>query len=301
MLYFKLEFRPLERYQFRELMTELKQHLYNQPRWFWTISGFFIIALIGIIDHLTSPELFLSIFYFIPIFLVTWFTARWIGVLTSIASSIAWLLADFTSGHAYSYPAVPYWNAGVGLGIFLILTFLLSALKNTLEHEKELARTDALTGASNRRHFIELATMEINRARRYKHPFTLVHIDLDNFKLINDRLGYMAGDALLVLVAKTIESNIRATDILARLGGDEFVILLPETGPEPAHVITNKVQKFNQDVMQKNNWPVTLSIGVVSFIHPPSTVDEMLKKSDDLMYAAKNSGKNTIKFEVFGT
>jgi diguanylate cyclase (GGDEF)-like protein len=188
----------------------------------------------------------------------------------------------------------------VRLGTFLVITFLLSTLKHTLEHEKELARTDSLTGIANRRYLIELASAEINRAGRYKHPFTVVHIDLDNFKAVNDRFGHSAGDALLRLVGSTIRNNIRATDIVARFGGDEFVILLPETGPEPARVITDKIQKISLDLMQKNQWPVTLSLGVVTFIQPPSTVDEMLKISDGLMYAAKNNGKNAIRYELFG-
>jgi diguanylate cyclase (GGDEF)-like protein len=188
----------------------------------------------------------------------------------------------------------------VRLGTFLIMTLILSALKKALEHEKELARTDPLTGVANGRYFITLADMEINRARRYKHSFTVVYIDLDNFKTVNDHFGHSTGDALLRSVAHTIRNNIRATDIVGRLGGDEFAILLPETGPEPAEVITHKVQKVNLDVMQKNEWPVTFSIGVVTFLGPPSTVDEMLKISDVVMYAAKKNGKNAIKYEIFG-
>jgi diguanylate cyclase (GGDEF)-like protein len=104
---------------------------------------------------------------------------------------------------------------------------------------------------------------------------------------------------MLRLVAKTIQGNIRATDTIARLGGDEFAILLPETGPESAEVIIQKVQKLNLDVL-KNGWPMTLSMGVASFVRPPTTVDEILKLSDVLMYEAKNGGKNTIKYRVYG-
>jgi diguanylate cyclase (GGDEF)-like protein len=142
--------------------------------------------------------------------------------------------------------------------------------------------------------------MEINRARRYEHPLTVAYIDLDNFKTINDRFGHSMGDNLLRLVADTIKNNIRLIDTVVRMGGDEFAILLPETGPEAAKAITRKIQKINLELMQKNGWPVTFSIGVVTFISPPSTVDEILKRSDNLMYSAKNNGKNTIKYEVSG-
>jgi len=278
----------------------VKEYLDKQSKWHWITLGFAIVVFVGVIDHLTGPELFVSIFYLLPIFLVTWFTERWMGITISIVSAITWLITDFTAGHAYSYPAIPYWNMIVRLGTFLIMTLILSALKKALEHEKELARTDPLTGVANGRYFITLADMEINRARRYKHSFTVVYIDLDNFKTVNDHFGHSTGDALLRSVAHTIRNNIRATDIVGRLGGDEFAILLPETGPEPAEVITRKVQKVNLDVMQKNEWPVTFSIGVVTFVSPPSTVDEMLKISDGVMYAAKKTNKNAIKYEIFG-
>jgi len=278
----------------------VKEYLDKQSKWHLITLGFAIVVLVGVIDHITGPELFVSIFYLLPIFLVTWFTERWMGVTISIVSAITWLITDFTAGHAYSYPAIPYWNMIVRLGTFLIMTLILSALKKALEHEKELARTDPLTGVANGRYFITLADMEINRARRYKHSFTVVYIDLDNFKTVNDHFGHSTGDALLRSVAHTIRNNIRATDIVGRLGGDEFAILLPETGPEPAEVITCKVQKVNLDVMHKNEWPVTFSIGVVTFLGPPSTVDEMLKISDGVMYAAKKNGKNAIKYEIFG-
>lgn len=281
-------------------MTKIISYLYKQPESHLITLGFVIVALVGVLEHLAGIELFFPIFYLIPIFLVTWFTARWIGIMISIVSAMVWLLADFSSGHTYSHPAIPYWNMSVRLGTFLVITFILSALKSALEEEKELARTDPLTGIANRRYFIELANAEINRACRYKHSFTIVHIDLDNFKTINDCFGHSTGDTLLRLVANTIRNNIRATDIVGRLGGDEFAILLPETGPEPAEVITHKVQKVNLDVMQKNEWPVTFSIGVVTFVSPPSTVDEMLKISDGVMYAAKKTNKNAINYKIFG-
>jgi len=167
--------------------------------------------------------------------------------------------------------------------------------------EKQLSRIDFLTGIKNRRYFIELANMEINRTRRYEHPFTMLCIDLDNFKVVNDSFGHSTGDILLRLVARTIWENIRVTDTVARLGGDEFAILMPETGRDVAEVIIQRVQKINLDYMRKHGWPVTLSIGVVTFTNPPSTVDEVLRISDRLMYTAKKNGKNRIEYEVFGT
>lgn len=263
--------------------------------------GFVIVLLVWILTHLAGPELSSAVFYSIPIVLVTWFTRRSIGLIFSTLSALAWLIVDLTSGATYSYSAIAYWNGVSRLSSFFILTIVLSSLKSTLKQEKELSRIDFLTGIRNRRYFIELANMEINRARRYEHPFTMVCLDLDNFKAVNDSFGHTTGDILLRLVARTIRENIRVTDTVARLGGDEFGILMPETGRNVAEVIIQRVQKINLDYMRKHGWPVTLSIGVVTLTSPPSTVDEVLRISDRLMYTAKNNGKNSIEYEVIGT
>jgi diguanylate cyclase (GGDEF)-like protein len=278
----------------------ITEYLYKLPRGVLVTIAFVILISVGILNHLAGPDLSIWILYLIPIFLVTWFTERWIGILISIASASTWWIADYTSGAPYLDHVIPYWNYTARLCSFIILTSILSALKHTMEKEKELSRIDFLTRVGNSRYFIELTNMEIDRARRYGHPLTVVYIDLDNFKTINDRFGHSTGDNLLRLVANTIKNNIRLSDTVARLGGDEFAILLPETGPELAEAITRKVQKINLEIMQKNGWPVTFSIGVATFISPPSTVDEILKISDNLMYAAKNNGKNMIKYEVSG-
>ena len=260
-----------------------------------------MVLLVGILNHMAGPEISSTIFYLIPIVLVTWFTRRSIGFIFSILSALTWLIADLSSGTTHLNSDIPYWNGVARLSSFFILTFILSTLKNTLRQEKEYSRIDFLTGIRNRRYFIELVNMEINRTRRYERAFTVVCIDLDNFKTVNDCFGHSTGDILLRLVARTLQQNIRVTDTVARLGGDEFAILLPETGQDVAEVILQKVQNINLEIMRRHGWPVTLSIGVVTFTSPPSTVDETLRISDQLMYSAKNNGKNSIQYEVFGT
>jgi len=262
--------------------------------------GTAMVLLVGILNQMAGPEISSTIFYLVPIVLVTWFTKRSIGFVFSILSALTWLIADLASGTTHLNSDIPYWNGVARLGSFFILTFVLSTLKNTLRQEKEYSRTDFLTGTRNRRYFIELLNMEINRARRYDRPFTVVCIDLDNFKTVNDCFGHSTGDILLRLIARTLQENIRATDTVARLGGDEFAILLPETGRNMAEVILQKIQKINLEIMRRHGWPVTFSIGVATFTSPPSTVDETLRISDQLMYAAKNNGKDGIQYEVFG-
>ncbi len=202
------------------------------------------------------------------------------------------------TGHVYSHFIIPYWNAFVRLCFFLTVSYLLSRLKNSHMEAKLLARTDSLTGLLNPRAFNDSVQKEIDKARRFKRPFTVAYMDLDNFKMVNDQLGHSVGDALLQLVAETIKKNTRVVDIVARLGGDEFIILLPETGIESAQLVFRKLQERIMEAMQKKRWPITLSIGAVTYINPPDTVDNMIKKVDNLMYSAKNSGKSKIILEL---
>jgi diguanylate cyclase (GGDEF)-like protein len=277
---------------------KLTQYLNRQSKPFCVLSCLALLFLIGIVDYLTGEEISFSVFYLVPVSLVSWRVSGWAGVLFCFLSAIVWFFADIVTGQKYSYFLIPYWNAFVRLCFFLIVSYLLSMLKNSLMREKLLSRTDSLTGLLNPRAFNESAQSEIDRSRRFKHPFTVAYMDLDNFKMVNDQLGHSVGDALLQSIAETIKKNIRVVDIIARLGGDEFIILLPETGNESSQVVFRKLQEKIMEVIQKNRWPITLSIGAITYINPLDTVDNMIKKADALMYSAKNSGKDKIIHEV---
>lgn len=203
-------------------------------------------------------------------------------------------------GHLFSHPSVPYWNATVQLVFLIIVTYVLVELRDVLNKEKELARHDSLTGAANARHFAELAETEMGRMRRYGRPFTLGYMDLDNFKAANDSFGHSVGDKLLCATVETISKEIRATDTVARLGGDEFALLLPETGVDAAEATMSKVRGALLETMRANSWPVTFSIGVVTFLEPPQSVDAMLHVCDSEMYAVKRGDKNGIRHIIVG-
>jgi diguanylate cyclase (GGDEF)-like protein len=181
-----------------------------------------------------------------------------------------------------------------GCCLYRLLLFKLHAL---LEHERALSRTDYLTGTANVRAFYEVAQQEIERARRYHHPFTVAYLDVDNFKSVNDQFGHRTGDRLLRVVAQAIQNDLRPTDTMARLGGDEFALLLPEANCEAAAVVLRRVQERVLREMQKHRWPVTLSVGALTCLNPPRRVDELIGLTDDLMYQVKDNGKNDIRHE----
>jgi len=261
--------------------------------------GFALIGAIGILDFLTGYELAFSLFYVIPIFLATWLIGRRHGIMASLGSAFVWLGADVASGHFYSHPLIPIWNTLIRLSFFVIIALLLSTSKSAMEREKEFARTDYLTGAVNGRLFFELVQMEIDRLQRYEHPFTLVYVDLDNFKTVNDQFGHLTGDQVLRTVVNYAKKHLRKIDVIARLGGDEFALLLPETSQESARVALAKLQGGLLEEMQQNNWSITFSVGVLTCNAAPPKTDELVKMADELMYSVKRGNKNSIKYSTY--
>ncbi|MBI4460483.1 MAG: GGDEF domain-containing protein [Acidobacteria bacterium] len=253
--------------------------------------------LIGALDLLTGYEISFGVFYLAPIFLVSWGVGRKAALPLSVFSAILWLVADIGSGHAYSNPAFPYWNAAVRLGFFAVVADLAGRLKETHQKESLLARLDFLTGLPNRRAFLEIAERESRRTRRHRYSVTVAYLDLDNFKFVNDRFGHNVGDQLLQVVARTIREHMRETDVAARLGGDEFAVLLPETNLDGAKKYLEKLRSCLLQSMQERAWPVTFSIGSITFSRFVS-VDEMIKRADSLMYAVKHNSKDAINYEL---
>lgn len=165
---------------------------------------------------------------------------------------------------------------------------------------EQLARTDALTGAANRRDFMERLGTEILRSQRSGAPLTVLAIDLDHFKQVNDRWGHAAGDDALVNFVRTADSQLRGTDVLARLGGEEFVILLPETSvPEAAEVAARILTSVRSQVIvtAEGEFGYTVSIGVAGLMHDRDDGDALLSRADLSMYRAKQLGRNRVEMD----
>ena len=264
------------------------------------ITGFLLIVVIGLLDFMTGYEYAFSVFYVLPISLVTWYSTRNLGFVSCFASAIVWFLADISAGHTYSLGFIPYWNTLIRLSFFIIITYLLIALKGALQREKDLSFTDHLTNAANSRKFYEIVRTEINRLERSQRPFTVAYLDVDNFKTINDTFGHPEGDSVLRVIVSSLKSKIRNTDLVARLGGDEFALFFPDTDKDAANAIFPKIHDALADEMARNNWMITFSIGVVTCNTSPRTVDELIKTADELMYSVKYDGKNMVRYSVYG-
>lgn len=180
----------------------------------------------------------------------------------------------------------------------LVLAQQFSQLRMQFEHARAHATQDALTGLQNRRGFFEAGIAELERSKRYGHSLSIIFLDLDNFKQLNDARGHDIGDGALRATAKKLRSVLRSNDLLARLGGDEFAILLPEIGCEAAAETGRKIFVAANSALQDYP-PVTVSIGAIHFARVTKTFSAIMKMADELMYDVKKSGKNNVNVRYF--
>jgi diguanylate cyclase (GGDEF)-like protein len=172
----------------------------------------------------------------------------------------------------------------------------ISELREANEQLAILATQDALTGILNRRCFLEKAEEEIARIRRFPSRFTLLLIDVDRFKNVNDTHGHATGDAVLVAVARLLSENSRATDLVARYGGEEFVVLLVETSLEDGLIFAERLCKTaerNRVTVGGNSIRVTISLGVAE-TNGGEEIDQVLQRADEALYRAKSEGRNRV-------
>jgi diguanylate cyclase (GGDEF)-like protein len=274
---------------------KLTNRIFKMSKLLLVIMGIIFILIIYLLDYLTGYKMSFSIFYIPAIALIAWYVGRFPGFLISALSALLWLWADIASGHKYDSLSLMTWNTLMRFLIFIIISYLVSENKKLFQEHKDMSLSDSLTGISNGRHFYTIANKEIERACRFKESLTVAYFDIDNFKEINDQLGHNEGDNLLKIVALTTKSNIRSIDAVARLGGDEFAILFPNTNYEQSKIALEKIKKLLTKEMEKRGWSVTFSFGSVTSTEKRMPIEELVKIADDLMYLAKNNGKNSIK------
>jgi diguanylate cyclase (GGDEF)-like protein len=185
----------------------------------------------------------------------------------------------------------------------------MAALRASEHKYRQLAITDSLTGLYNLRYFFTIAEKEFRRALRHRRPVTVVMLDIDNFKNINDRHGHAVGDTVLREFSRSLGRSLRGADVLARYGGEEFIVLLPETGGEAGMAVAEKLKKGVEGCfigLESGCLNITASFGVSCFeafsgnrLPSSDILERTVQRADQALYRSKNSGKNRVSFLAF--
>jgi len=258
--------------------------------------GVALLCTVCLLDSRLHHHLALTSLYMLAVLITAIGSGfRWAAALAVVAATAetSWFVPE----------AIP---AGVRVANFFgrlltygIVIWLVLALRNSLGAAQEAARHDFLTGLLNRRAFEEMAQLELERSRRNGQPISVLYLDVDDFKLVNDRYGHRGGDEVLHTIAEAMTATLRSTDIIARLGGDEFAAILPETTETKARAAASNLHEAVARKLAGSKCHCTCSLGVAVFAAPPESVEEMINRADELMYGVKAGGKGSALVDVF--
>ena len=188
----------------------------------------------------------------------------------------------------------------LGVGVFIFRP-LVRRVRRHADTLYELANTDPLTGCNNRRNFMEIGGREFTKARRYRRPLSVIILDIDRFKRINDTYGHGVGDEAIKAFAATCLVTIRQADCLGRLGGEEFAVIVPETGLEGAEIAAEKLRQAIADIqvpVGAETVRFTTSAGVAMLRPEDKTVHDIINRADAAMYRAKDGGRNRVAVDT---
>jgi diguanylate cyclase (GGDEF)-like protein len=279
-------------------MTKLSYFLHGTfwtgwRRWLTWVVCISLLLMLGAFRVGTDAQFSLASLSLFPVLFIAWLGGRRNGLLMALFATTLWAIGDFSAEAKFSAAWVPWANTVTHFMTYYLVAVLTAQVRLHFVKEHEQATHDSLTGLINSGAFLEAGATEVERARRYAHPLSVIFLDLDNFKQLNDSRGHDAGDAALRATAQALQSSLRSNDRVARLGGDEFAVMLPEAqydeSVETGHKICAAVNAALREFA-----PVTASIGVAWFENADRAFPEMLKSADELMYEVKMSGKGKI-------
>lgn len=233
------------------------------------------------------------------------FRLAWVGISAALLLMVSRRALEFW--HVYSGDQVDWLNAMTGLAISILMLYGVYGLRQLFDHmrkqEIELERQahlDFLTGLRNRRAFFEQGELELSRAARQGTPLSVLILDIDLFKQVNDRYGHEVGDQALKALAAVSERTVRRIDILGRLGGEEFAVLLPGAAATAALEAAERLRQAIADepieLDTGTTLAITVSIGVATLARmaPDTPLGDLLRRADVALYSAKSAGRNCV-------
>ena len=264
------------------------------------LGGYHYHVILSIISVMVASS------YIFAIALYSWVTgnrsARFF-LLGATSGLIGAFVTALTVMSLIPYSYITYKANDFGMYIDVVLLSIALADRMKITQEKKLmaekqAKTDILTGLLNRRAYYEISRSEHKRLLRYHRDFSVIMLDIDDFKEVNDNYGHYEGDRLLKSVATSIKDNMRENDYAFRMGGDEFLIFLPETNEEQAYHFSERIRsEIEIKKLQSNTRisTISISLGVSQFRENDVNFESVVKRADEALYQVKNSGKNRVE------
>jgi len=271
------------------LERQLKAWHENNPIGFALVFGLASLLVLNMVDT-TFPDLpALRALYILPIWIGTRLGGRVVGmILVGIATaSNVWI------DHAEN-GATNVFGGLIWFSVFTVVMFLVAQVEDSLHRTERLAHQDSLTGLYNRRGLELEGKRLVGRALREKRALTVVMIDCDRFKHINDDFGHRAGDEALRFLAQTLERNTRDADVLCRLGGDEFVLMLADTAEGDAIQVLRRIQTVFETGMAGRGYDVSLSIGFAQLDSDANDLRTLVSRADAAMYLRKEDKRDQL-------
>lgn len=270
----------------------------DRPGFTWVFGVLGIVA-IGVLDFGSGVEVRVFPLYYLPLAILAWAFGRTGAAVATVLCGASWAASNLLAGLEYSFTATYAVNTLMQTASFATVGSLIAVVRESLVRERELSRSDPLTGLLSRKGFIEEAARLVALCRRSGRPLAVAYVDLDNFKAVNDRSGHERGDDVLRTAADVLKAATRPSDVAARLGGDEFIVLFPELGESEAALALERIRASLWERLPSEPVRVSASIGAGVFATPPQEIEDMVRASDTEMYAAKSSGRNRISLRVF--
>jgi len=251
-----------------------------------------LMLIIFFFDIATAIEIRLGVLYVLPIALVGLHCKKRIFQYTAIFLSVLFQTINAVQGDVPPAPFIT--DIAVGFISACLVALLAGAVRKNHAAVQTLSQTDVLTNLMNRRGFELKLEAELDRQKRYGGTFSLVLIDLDKFKELNDSRGHAEGDSALRVVGEILDGTTRDSDTCTRLGGDEFAVLLPNTKKGECDFVCSQLVSNVQNRMVQAHFTITASIGAVTFDYPPDSMAAAIHIVDRAMYKAKADGRNTV-------
>jgi len=267
-------------------------------RWMLAIETWIMIVFITWVLYYTgrldSPLLNL---YLLPIVTSALTLGQMVTLLQVGLIAACYLFLGYTTDASF-LSIITAGNFAADLAPMLLVAYITTMLSqdilNAMARIKLISETDGLTGAYNMRAFNAIAVRECALAARYNRVFSLLMIDSDNLKKVNDNHGHDAGDRLIKLIVACVKHDLRATDVIARYGGDEFVCLLPETGSDAAAEAAERIRGHIAGTPLGGAIPTSVSVGVAAYPEHGASFEMLAKNADRALYASKLQGRNRV-------